>query len=389
MDLGNGITTNRRAFLRIGAMSGLAAAAAACAPAASAPPADSGTAAPPAPAREPWRQEWDDLVAAAKKEGTLVIVSPVGSGYRKALDGFKQAFPGIEVEQTQLVATQFAPKALAESKAGVNAYDVIVTSHATAGLSLYTNGLMDPVRDAVFRPDLRDDKTWRGGFDAGFPDKDKKWAYAAFQIISDYLWVNTDLVAPNDIKTVEDLLNPKWKGKIISGDPRSSGYGSTPGTALRLAYGDDIIKRLWKDQEVVLTVDPRLLTESLVRGRYPISIGLDPSILNTFNQEGLGKNLRSLPVPNMQSVSASQDVLYSFKVKRHPNAAKLFVNWYLTKEGQSIWAEAGVNNSRRVDVEPLAPDRAPKPGVKYFSSETAEGIAGLAETYKIAQGYLT
>ncbi len=255
MDLGNGITTNRRAFLRIGAMSGLAAAAAACAPAASAPPA-----APSAPAREPWRQEWDDLAAA---------------------------------------------------------------------------------------------------------------------------------VSPNDLKTVEDLLNPKWRGKIISGDPRSSGYGSTPGTSLRLTYGDDIIKRLWKDQEVVLTVDPRLLTESLVRGRYPISIGLDPSILNTFQQEGLGKNVRPLSIPNMQSVSASQDVVYSFKTKAHPNAAKLFVNWYLTKEGQTIWAEAGVNNSRRMDVEPLAPDRAPKPGVKYFSSESAEGIAGLAETYKIAQGYLT
>ncbi|MEK7216226.1 MAG: extracellular solute-binding protein, partial [Chloroflexota bacterium] len=372
---------SRRGFIHISAASGAAAALAACAPAAApaapAAPASSG----PSAQVPAWQKEWDDLAAAAKKEGTLVIVSPVGSGYRKALDSFRQAFPGVEVEQTQLVATQFAPKVLAESKAVVNAYDVIVTSHATAGLSLYTNGLMDPVREAIIRSDLKDDKTWRGGFEAGFPDKDKKWAYAAFSILSDYLWINTDLVAPDEIKTVDDLLTGKWKGKIISGDPKSNGYGSTPGTALRLAYGDDIIKRLWKDQEIVLTVDSRLLTESLVRGRYPISIGMDPSILSTFQQEGLGKNVRPVRVPNMQSVSASQDVLYIFKTKPHPNADKLFLNWYLTQEGQKVWAEAGVNNSRRVDVEPLSPDRAPQPGVKYFSSETAEGIAGLAETY--------
>lgn len=378
-------TTNRRTFLAAGGIAG-AAALAACAPAATpAPPSIAAPAAQP----EPWRKEWDELIAAAKKEGTLAITTGLGAGYRTAVEAFKAAYPGIEVEQGQLVATQFVPKALAESKAGVNNHDVVVTSHATAGLSMYTNGLMDPVRDAIMVPELKDDKTWRGGFEAGFPDKDKKWAYAAFQILSDYLWINTDIISPNEIKSVDDLLNPRWKGKIISGDPRSNGYGSTPGTALRIAYGDDIIRKLWKDQEVVLTVDSRQLAEGVIRGRYPISIGMDYAILNSFRQEGLGKNVMALQIPQMQSVSAGQDVLYIFKTKPHPNAAKVFVNWYLSKEGQTAWAQAGLNNSRRADVAPLSPDRAPQAGVKYFSSETAEGIAGLAETYKIAQGILT
>src|SRR5207247_1982264 len=117
--------------------------------------------------------------------------------------------------------------------------------------------------------------------------------------------------------------------KIISGDPRSIGSGAGAGTALRVFYGDDIIKRLWKDQEVVLSVDLRAITESLVRGRYPIGIGVNDTLLQEFLAQGVGKNVLSIEIPHFNTINSSQSVIYVYKNRPNPNAARLFINWYL------------------------------------------------------------
>jgi len=267
---------------------------------------------------------------------------------------------------------------------------VITTTHATTGASLYKGDLMEPLRPLLFRPDVTDASLWRGGFDAGFIDPDKAYTYSAFQVLQGYLWINTDLAEEDEIKTLDDLLNPKWKGKIASGDPRSFGGGSVSASALRLKNGDDIITRLWKNQEPVLSRDGRQLTELVVRGRYPIGIGVTQIFVDQFLSEGVGKNLKMIEaIPEFMSVSGSQDVLYVFKRRPHPNAAKLFANWFLTKEAQTLWGTNGSNSSRRTDVPAAVPGLLPKPGINYFAYDTATGIAAIAETYAIAQRVIT
>src|SRR5438309_831182 len=107
------VITRRRLF-GAGASMGAAAVAAACAPAAAPAPLP----APAAPAAAPagnaastWQREWDETVAAAKKEGKVVVATLSGTGYRQGIDAFQKAFPDITVEHTGVASfSALAPK---------------------------------------------------------------------------------------------------------------------------------------------------------------------------------------------------------------------------------------------------------------------------------------
>jgi len=73
----------------------------------------------------------------------------------------------------------------------------------------------------------------------------------------------------------------------------------------------------------------------------------------------------------------------------HPNAARLFVNWLLTKEGQALWGKAVPINSRRADVEPVAPDLMPEPNRKYRSRDSWEMVVEYAKTQELARTILS
>ncbi len=98
----------RRTLLAGGSTSGIAVSGLACAPAAQ-PNSQ------PAPARAAWEDQWDKLVADAKREGTLSIATLAGLGIGKAIEGFQAAFPGFEVQrQTFSSGSLFAPKVIQE-----------------------------------------------------------------------------------------------------------------------------------------------------------------------------------------------------------------------------------------------------------------------------------
>src|SRR5581483_155280 len=172
--------TTRRGFLGGAALAGAAAAAAACAPAA-APPASPAPAASGAGATAggaDWQKQWDDLVAAAKKEGSLSLVTYPGTQFRKFADVFEKAFPGITVDQTGNNASTIVPKIIQERQAGVYSVDVLLSSVTTPLLNLRPANALEPVRPLLFRPDIMDDSVWNGGYEAGFLDKEKKMMYA-------------------------------------------------------------------------------------------------------------------------------------------------------------------------------------------------------------------
>jgi ABC-type Fe3+ transport system substrate-binding protein len=379
---------SRRGFLRIAGGSA-ALLAAACAPAASAPSAPSGGGAAGDTAKPAWERQWDELVAAAKKEGSLVLVTALGSGFKEAVTTFEKAFPGLTVELTSLNASAFAPKALQERKANIFNYDAITSTYGTLPLTMIPEGAMDPIRPLLFRPDVIEDKNWKDGFEAGFLDKDKKWAYAGFSEVSRAVWINTDLVKEGEVRTFDDLLNPRWKGKIIGGDPRTFGGGWWPGTAMRLKRGDDTIKRFFKDQEVVLSRDARQQIEFLIRGSYSIGIlSSTAALLPEFLEKGVGKNIKHVPIDEMDVLNASTSVAYAFNRAPHPNAAKLFLNWVLSKDGATAWSKAGNTNSRRVDVPPGNADVALSAGRNLIFIDREELVAEWTKTQDIAKQVL-
>jgi len=103
-----------------------------------------------------------------------------------------------------------------------------------------------------------------------------------------------------------------------------------------------------------------------VRGRASVGFGLHPIVMRDFLAEGGFKNVKNLDIAGFQA----GDVIVLFNRAPHPNAAKLFINWVLTKEGQTAWSATVKENSARTDVPIVNPDSAP--GKTAFENPTQE-----------------
>jgi iron(III) transport system substrate-binding protein len=198
--------------------------------------------------------------------------------------------------------------------------------------------------------------------------------------------VNTDLVK-EELKGFTALLDPKWKGKLLLPDVRVMGDAFWPMTSARLALGDDIIKKLFVDQEPVLSRDTRQMAEFMVRGRYPLGLGINPLLLGQFQRQGLGKNLKLLHFPELDTVNFSS-TLWLVNRAPHPNAARVFINWLLTKDAQILWAKDVETNSRRVGVEPGNPQLVVPRGARFFQVDSEENLPEVVKTQDIAKAVI-
>jgi iron(III) transport system substrate-binding protein len=331
--------------------------------------------------------EWAQAVAAAKKEGKVVVNTFPGEGFGRALKAFTQAYPEIKLEHTQLHSQNFAPRILQERQAGLYTWDVATIPTSTAFQVLRPAGVWDPIRPAIVLPEAKDDAGWEGGFERGFSlAKDRALTYGFVANRGGGITVNTDLVK-EEIKGLTELLNPKWKGKLLLPDVRVMGDAFWPMTSARLNLGDDIIRRLFVDQEPVLSRDTRQMAEFMVRGRYPLGLGINPLLLGQFQRQGLGKNLKLLHFPEMDTVNFSS-TLWLINRAPHPNAAKVFINWLLTKEAQVLWAKDVETNSRRVGVEPGNPQLVVPRGAKLFQVDSEENLPEVVKTQDIAKAVI-
>jgi iron(III) transport system substrate-binding protein len=332
--------------------------------------------------------EWLQLVAAAKKEGKLVVNTFPGDGYKRALKAFSQTYPDVKLEHTGLHSQDFAPRILQERQAGLFTWDVATIPTSTALQVLRPAGVWDPVRPAIFLPEARDDAGWDGGFERGFAAvKDRALTYGFVANRGAGLAFNTDQVKDGQVKSLTDLLDARWKGKLLLPDVRVMGDAFWPMTSARLTLGDDIIKRLYVDQEPVLSRDTRQIAEFMVRGRYPIALAVNPLLLGQLQKQGVGKNIKLAHLPELDVVSFSS-TLWLVNRAPHPHAARLFVNWLLTKDAQGHWAREVEQNSRRVGIEPGNPHLLPPKGAKLFQVDAEENLPEVIKTQDIAKAVI-
>ena len=381
----NNLSVSRRGFMRTTGLTGAAALAAACAPQA-APPAAPASGAPPAAqpaAKAAWEADWDKLRAAAKQEGkmNLAFAFALGTSPRKTLETFEKEF-GVTVEMSTFNSGSLLhPRVIQEQQAGIFTWDIAIVS-GPFGLSLRNDKAAVPLRPQLFRPDVLDDKAWSNGFESGFKDKEKQFGYGHVWEVSSNLWVNTDLVKDDEIKTTQDLLNPKWKGRAMYSDVQ---FGATysMATGMRLVHGEDILKKVFVDMEPAYSRDNRQVFEQLIRGqRSIISAAVDP-LIPEFQTQGLGRNIRRVYLADV-TVTVTANEVWSIKNAPHPNAGRLFVNWLLSKEGHTVYTQDTSTNSRRLDIPATLPDKSPKPGVKYaFNSGPEETEAENTKTVEI------
>jgi ABC-type Fe3+ transport system substrate-binding protein len=368
------MTVSRRGFLATAA----GATAAACAPGAS--PEGGGIQGSPERPLAEWEKQWNELLEAARREGKVVVQTAAGAGYRETIEQFNKAFPGVEAEHVQFPdAATYVPKITQERNAGVYSFDAALLPPTSALQQLKPIGAYEDLRPVIFRPDVLDDKGWDGGFAGRWRDVDKKLAFSHMRNVNHGVWVNTEMVKLDEIKSVDDLLKPQWRGKFVVADPRQGASYLTM-TTLRLNGRGDAVQKLLQDQEPNIIRDRRQAVEAVVRGRFPIAIGLLVAVVNEFKNQGVGVGVKQ---PDMIEMDYQpSDCTFLFNKAPHPNAAKLFINWFLTKEGGTAYAQNVKVNSARLDAPVADPDSMPKAGVEYKMRNQEEIYGTIAEVQK-------
>jgi iron(III) transport system substrate-binding protein len=332
------------------------------------------TAAPaavPAPANAPaapaaGQSEWERTLVAARAEGKVAVAGAPGSGYRQAMAEFEKQYPDIQLEYVGLGVSEWEPRFYRERQSGLFLWDVDIHGPTTFDITRKNAGDLLPLRPMLLLPEVRDESVWFGGFRKAFLDAEQQYIFAYQAEISAQVYVNRDLVPESELSTIRELLDPRWKGKIAILDPRLDGAGNGRIAIWTGQLGEDFVRGLLR-QDLGLTRDYRQLAEWLVRGRYPIAIGLSTTELRPFTQEGLGLGVRPLggKAPEAWRLSSGFGVVRLLANAPHPNAAVVFVNWLLSREGQHAWMTHADRPSRRTDL-PRMEDQSPEPDVDYF-----------------------
>ena len=325
-----------------------------------------------------WEQKWATVLAAAKKEGQVTVYSQWGPETRNLLiKGFRDKY-GIDVEWLSVSrGPEITAKVAKERSAGINSADFFGTGLTTTLVTMKPQGLLGKIEPLLILPEVTDPKAWRIG---KLPIVDKEgMGFGMIATTQRYILINTDLVKKGEITSYKDLLKPQFKGKLTLNDPTVTG----PGNAMFGHFAQDLwgeagtvqfLKDLLIKQEAVITRDNRQQVEWVARGKYAIAIAPLVEVTQDFLKQGAP--LALLAAKEGVAIISGAGAFGIPPVMAHPNATTVFVNWLLSKEGQTLFIKGFGNPSARADVagEGLNPLLFPQPGEKIYP-ETEEVIA--------------
>lgn len=333
--------------------------------------------------REPWEMEWNKILLGSKKAGRLFIVSTVGSEIREAMTREFKAKYGISPDIVTGRGAEVSARLLAERKSGLYTADVYVGGAGTLVTRLKPGGALDLLEPAFVLPEVRDPKVWW----QGAPDWIDKQHYILAFIAQPKLpvTINTEIIKPNEIQSYRDLLDPRWKGKMSMNDPTETGAGGQwIGVVGQQIMGLDFIKEFVRQEPVILR-DQRVQMEWIAKGKYPIALYAKTDLVPEFVK--VGTPLKNLNLKEGTFMNSASGNLALINKGPNPHAARLFINWLLSKEGQTIFARAQGAQSTRIDVttEFLDPEQLRVPGMKYYDGNSEEYNSKRLEQLKIAE----
>jgi iron(III) transport system substrate-binding protein len=333
-------------------------------------------------------QEWEKVLAAAKKEGKVAVIGPVGADRRDVLvEPFQKRY-GITVEYFSDRGAGIGPRLSAERGAGQYLWDVAVTGTTTGLLTLLPGGMLDPMEPALILPDVKDPKQWRGGA-LEFVDAGKRFLVMT-PSQRGTLFVNPKVTKPQEIKSYKDLLNPKWRKRIVMDDPTRAGPGQATFTFFYLhpELGPNFIRALAKQEPAVLR-DYTQEIDGIAREKYAILIGVSDIVAEERIKDGLPiAILDPRQIKEGSDVSPGSGGLGFFNRAPRQNAAKVYLNWLLSKEGQEGFAKVNGYISARMDVPTdHSPWRVPIPGsIKTYTQQAIDIKDDLTALFKEAFG---
>ena len=295
-----------------------------------------------------WKEEWQRVVEAAKKEGQI---SPYGGQeitHPDIIATFNKEFPFIKVLTTSGRGGDLLARIISERRADKYLADVIATG-PNGPRMLYLAKALDPITPALILPEVTDVSKWYGG-KHWYADPENQYIFMFEGTLnSTALSYNTKLMNPDEITSYWDLLRPKWKGKLLTLDPR----GAAPPTTLLNLYhkpglGADFVRRFYSEMEITLFRDRRQGTNWLATGKFPLCFLCRD--IDKANRQGLPVDVilpdRIKEWGMLGGGSASNLALLNRAP--HPNAAKVFINWYLSRQGQTVWQK--VMNTKELEA---------------------------------------
>lgn len=292
-------------------------------------------------------------------------------------DQFEKDNPGIRLESSPATLPDIWARVEKEQQAGQYLWDVYMFGPTLEMFALKDKGGFAPFRDFMVGPDVGDASAWEGGYDKFFfLDNEKKFINAVWLRGGTFITINRDLLPSAQIRSVEDLVKPDYKGKIVMQDPRAGGSGVSFLAAVTRFKGRDGVKRLLVDQETMIVRGNQEMADQVVRGGRAISLStIDEDQLTQYRNAGVKLNLENVPLSDVPTASNGALSPAVFKNSPHPNATKVFVNWLLSAKTQAYLAADQRQNSLRKGVAPGNPAFAPSPGTEYFHTQMEQSMA--------------
>lgn len=331
-----------------------------------------------AQAKTSWQIDWEETVSAAKKEGQAMIYAALGPYHPGIFAEFQKDYPGIKTVIVTGRSSQMSPRLLAERRAGKYLADVYMGGPTSLYNSFYLGKRLDPITPLLILPEVTDrSKWWEGKHYYIDPEGNyifvNEGSVSGASIIS-----NARLVKAEEIRSSWDILNSKWKGKIVSLDARVPGLGESE---LRFIYyhpelGPEFITRLFSEMDVTLSRDQRQAIDWVANGRFAFCVFCRSSAATEAKAQGLPvDHIHPAGLKEMPRLRGSASTITFMNRSPRPNAAKVFINWFLSRRGQIVYQEShGDRDSLRIDIPK---DKVPVKdrrvmGRKYLFVETPE-----------------
>lgn len=324
--------------------------------------------------RQDWQVEWERTVKAAEGEGGVNFYTLGDYSYLKE---FERKFSKIKVQVVPGRGSELLSRIMTERRAGKYLVDVARIGN-TSPFALYKAKALQPVSSAFILPEVKDRSKWWHG-KHHYADPENRYIFVPVGSVSiNMVSYNTELVDPAELKSYWDLLHPKWKGKIVVMDPRAGGYGRS---GARFFYynqklGSEYLRKLFSTMEVSLSRDYRQAIDWLGQKKFALHLFGNGGDLLDARAKGLPVNI--LDTADWDEGAALEPAAFTFVLMdkpAHPNAAKVFLNWLLSREGQmAVQRDAESNDSLRIDIakSDVAPTVRRREGARYVVTWTPE-----------------
>jgi len=336
------------------------------------------------------QSEWEKTVRAAEREGQVSVYTAT-RGAALRMEPFKKKYPKIKFITVSITPAQVSQRVLAERRAKKYLVDVVNTGANPNYQLFYPAKMLDPIKPALILPEVLDKSKWFRG-QHFYIDEESKYVFVYFGNVARVASYNTKLVNPARFKSYWDLLKPEWKGKIVARDIRRPGSG---GDAMRFFYhnpeiGPKFIRRLFSEMDITLVRSSRQGLDWLATGKY--SIGMFIGRVAEAKAQGL-------PVDEVDPHTLKEGAplgmgsgsLALMKNAPHPNAARVFINWFLSREGQIAVQEEQARDgsgadSMRIDIpkDPVIDVYRRREGARYIFVGTPERT-NMTPIYKVVK----